>query len=55
MRVVGELGKIEKTYLVMLFGGDIVAEVLFEHSVDLLSLTIRLWVEGNGEVELCTE
>lgn len=36
-RAVGELGKVEETYLVVMFGGDVMAEVLLDmlltHSV----------------------
>lgn len=48
----GELGKVEETYPVVLFGGDIMTEVLLEHVVDLFCLTVGLRVEGGGEVEL---
>lgn len=49
----GKLGKVEEMYLVVMFGRDVVAEVLLEHAIDLFDLPIGLWMEGCGEVELC--
>lgn len=47
-----ELGKVEETYLIVLFGGDIVVEILLEHAIDSFGLPVGLWMEGGGEVEL---
>lgn len=55
MRVVGKLGKVEETYPIILFGGDVVTEVLFEHAIDSFGLIVCLRVEGGGEAELCPE
>lgn len=55
VRVVGELGKVEKTCPIVLFGGDVMAKILLEHVVDPFCLTVGLWVECGGEVELRLE
>lgn len=51
MRVVGELGKVKETYLVVLFDRDVIVEILLEHIVDLFCLTVDLQVKRGGEVE----
>lgn len=52
MKVVGELNKVEETYLVVLYRRDIVAEILLKYAVDPFGLTVDVRVEGSGEVEL---
>lgn len=55
VRVVGKLGKVKKTYPVVLLSGDIVTKTLLKHSVNPLGLAVGLRVEGGGEVELSTK
>lgn len=51
----GELGKVEEAYPVVLSSRDVVSKILLEHCIDLLYLAVGLGVEGGGEIELCTE
>jgi hypothetical protein len=53
--VIGKLSKREEVDPIILLVIYKTAEILLEDLIDSFSLSIRLWVKGRGQVDLCTQ